>query len=341
MAKPKMRYFELSNGVKKEIDVDTLNTSKFGNYASTNYKSNVDTNLTLPVDPNEYTFLKTNPFLVTWNRTNQDYKSYSFDEFIIRYRNEDYRFGEFINSPKIRYGTKKSVVKKIFKKWDYEFKNKKNSSIEKVNSNLDVANDLYYEKKSFSSFLLIFFITIFMAICVFVPDIIFINLDTIFKTNIFSLISAKLLLIYNQYKLTLVVAIISLIFSVIYLISHIVYNYKCYAATKFINNHREWLKDNNNKISKKYSKNFKKVRNYYLKNINRKCRPFPPYKLKNIEMKTNVDVFEKLNVLTVDKIHYYKSTTSSGRKFTNMMFVFTILILLIYCLLVIYNTFCR
>ena len=67
MAKPKMQYFEISNGVRRDIDEETLTYSKFGSYVSTNYGKDVDTDLTLPVDPNEYAFLKTNPFLITWN----------------------------------------------------------------------------------------------------------------------------------------------------------------------------------------------------------------------------------------------------------------------------------
>lgn len=77
MAKPKMQYFEISNGVRRDIDEETLTYSKFGSYVSTNYGKDVDTDLTLPVDPNEYAFLKTNPFLITWNRSNENYKSYT------------------------------------------------------------------------------------------------------------------------------------------------------------------------------------------------------------------------------------------------------------------------
>lgn len=341
MAKPKPQFFELNNGVRKDIDIDTLNSSKFGSYVSTNYGKDVDTSLTLPVDPNEYSFLKTNPFLVTWNRSNQDYVSYSIDEFIIRYKDQDYRFGEFINSKKIRYGTKRRVLKKQFKKWEEEFENKKDASIDKINSNLDIAQDLYYEKKPFGSFILMFLLLIFMVLCIIVPSSLFVSIDNLFKVEFFTKIANKLLYIYATYKLTFVVAIATAVFALVYLVSHVIYNHHCYKAKRFVLEHREWIKDNNHKISRKYKKNINKVKKYYLKHVNEKCRPFPPFRLKNIEMKANIDSFDRLNVVTVDKTHYYRSAIKSGSKFASMMFVFSILILLIYCLLVIYNAFCR
>lgn len=337
MAKPKMQYFEISNGVRRDIDEETLTYSKFGSYVSTNYGKDVDTDLTLPVDPNEYAFLKTNPFLITWNRSNENYKSYTFDEFIIRYKNQDYRMGEFINSKKIRYGTKKRVLKSVFKKWEEEFNNKKDSSIEKINTNLDIAKDVYYEKKPFGRFIIMFILALVVAIMLVLPQIVFANLDILFKTDIFLKFSDTLKAMYDAEIIVLITGIIALLFPVTYMIGHVVYNTQCANATRFVFDYKEWLRDNNSKISRKFKKNFKTVRNYYLKHMNRKGLPFPPFRLKNIEVKTSVDQIDRLNVLTIDKIHHYKSVVKSGNGFTNLMYVFSFMIIVIYCLLIIYN----
>lgn len=337
MAKPKMQYFEISNGVRRDIDEETLTYSKFGSYVSTNYGKDVDTDLTLPVDPNEYAFLKTNPFLITWNRSNENYKSYTFDEFIIRYKNQDYRMGEFINSKKIRYGTKKRVLKSVFKKWEEEFNNKKDSSIEKINTNLDIAKDVYYEKKPFGRFIIMFILALVVAIMLVLPQIVFANLDILFKADIFLKFSDTLKAIYDAEIIVLITGIIALLFPVTYMIGHVVYNIQCSNATRFVFDYKEWLRDNNSKISRKFKKNFKTVRNYYLNHLNRKGLPFPPFRLKNIEVKTSVDQIDRLNVLTIDKIHHYKSVVKSGNRFTNLMYVFSFMIIVIYCLLIIYN----
>ena len=339
MAKPKMQYFELHNGQRRAIDEETLNISKFGKYTSTNYGKDVDTNLTLPVDPNEYAFLKTNPFLITWNRSNEDYKNYTFDEFIIRYKDMDYRFGEFINSKRISLGKKKRVIRKLFDKWDEEFKNKKDASIQKVNSNLSLAQDLYYEPKSFTYLVVMFLIVVFLLVCILTPSIVFTNLDTLIRTNIFTRIQNKLDFIHNDFKISLVVAIASALFGIVYMVSHVVHNVNCSKAKSFIGEHREWMAKNNRKIAEKYRKNFKKVRKYYLNNVNRQCRPFPPYRLKNIDMNTTVDSFDRLNVAVVNKTHHYRSAIKNGRKFANMIFAFTIILIIIYCLLVVYKEF--
>ena len=207
--------------------------------------------------------INSNPF--DYEQINSKYKSLSFDDYIVTYKDKQYRFSDIIVNPTINYQERIRFTKSQLKKWVKEYQvikaNKHSLLVEEVKRSID--DEIKQSSSGVTVFLLI--VTILIALFSFLSNFIL----EILKKLPFNIPTYKLEVLSNQMKMTdskIFIAVISMIciFIVMYIYMFIFNNFQK-RGQKYIKKLKSLLKARSRKNDIKVRKATKRATKYYIK----------------------------------------------------------------------------
>lgn len=332
MAKSKIKFFELSNGKKNDIDEESVKLSKFGSYQSQK-DENIDVDeANSQIDKHRFAYLQTNPFKYDEKQT--EYINLTIDDYIIKYKHKDVSFGEVISSPKISLSRKRKIVKKTFKNWNNDFLKQKKESIVNLDTSIELSKNLNYPKISFGKVILSLIFIAIISLLIFLPPFIFTPL--IAKVGFVEGIIQEISNLYQTKVMVYYLGIASIVMCFITFICDLVYNSSCDSCSSNYKKYERKIKKSDQEVEKNFKKKCKQALNYYLKHINRKNKPFSPIKVSSIQLKTNIQNLDEINKKILLETANIKKRTQKIKKWDVFFRILSYILLATYLGLTIY-----
>lgn len=223
--------------------------------------------------------LYTNPFLFNIEKSNGCYVS-SIEDFYLQDKNQTYNMGLVLRSGELRKGTRNKIVKKNFKRWKKEIKDRLNFVFRNANNKINEANSTKVIGVHFINKLLLL---ISMVICV------------LLLTNVIKVINPL-------NKVLKIITIIVFSISMIGLILSTIQDCRNHSYKNSIKVHKSKMNKYEKEVEKAFKNKYSKAYKYYKKGMRKQIFNNAPLTMDQIVIGGDkIDYIEKSTIIVNDK----------------------------------------
>mgnify|MGYP000872857325 CR=1 FL=1 len=256
-------------------------------------------------DSAQTAFLRGNPFL--YNSKTSPYQAFSIEDYLIKIKKEEIAFGDVVRNPRFSTYKRRRIVKRAFKTWNNDYLFKKKTTFKENEKVVEIIGEINYLK--FPTKLKIILYCMFALLLFLVGTKSFLW-GKMIHGNFGYHVNSTLIKMWSSKYYMVIVANISIYLTLLLIFFSTIYTFIIKDFRRNYHLAQNFLENSEVTISRDYQKKYRRARLYYLKNINKKKRPyFPPLDISEVEEgEVNIQIFNDICQATINRAYFVKKS---------------------------------